>query len=83
MIHRHLTCHLMKIICQNFVKPSLMENISCFDFEDIPNLLPVGEVFVGVECQSLLDSQSEDNINLLSNTVIHITLLINVLIFDF
>lgn len=64
MIHKLFdqSLNLMKIICQNFVKPSLLD-ISCLNFGDISNLLPVEEVFVGAECQSLLDLQSADNIN--------------------
>ncbi|KAL4103916.1 hypothetical protein QTP88_019233 [Uroleucon formosanum] len=64
MIHKLFdqSLNLMKIICQNFVKPSFLD-ISCLNFGDISNLLPVEEVFVGAECQSLLNLQSADNIN--------------------
>eukprot|EP00102_Acyrthosiphon_pisum_P015002 XP_008185353.1 PREDICTED: uncharacterized protein LOC103310057 [Acyrthosiphon pisum] len=51
MIHKIFdqSLNLMKIICQNFVKPSLLDNISCLNIGDISNLLPVEEVFVGAE----------------------------------
>ncbi|CAI6359908.1 unnamed protein product [Macrosiphum euphorbiae] len=64
MIHKLFdqSLNLMKIICQNFVKPSLLDNISCLNFH-ISNLLPVEEVFLGAECQSLLNLQPIDNIN--------------------
>lgn len=65
MIHKmfDLSLSLMKTLCQNFIKPALLNNnISNLNFKDTNNLLTICELFVGAECQELLNSQSEENV---------------------
>lgn len=53
----------MKTLCQHFIKPSLLNNnISSLNLKNLNNLLPLSELFVGAECQELLNLQSEENV---------------------
>jgi len=46
------TKKLLKLLCQNFVKPSLLiVDLSKLVYSDPNNLLPESEVFLGVECE--------------------------------
>lgn len=58
-----LSLNLLKSICQNFIKPKFItENIFMIDFKNKENIIPLSEVFVGTECESLLLEQNEDQI---------------------
>jgi len=48
---------LLKIICQNFLRPSLVNDLIYeISFENYDNFLPIEEIFVGSECEKLLDT---------------------------
>jgi len=46
------TTKLLKLLCQNFIKPSLLrDDLSKLVYDDPNNLLPESEVFLGAECE--------------------------------
>lgn len=65
IIHKlfSLSLSLIKSITQNFIKPKLItDNIFKIDFNSKLNQLPILEVFVGTECQNVLNLQPENQI---------------------
>jgi len=58
-----LSLSLIKSISQNFIKPKLInDNIFRIDFNNKVNQLPILELFVGTECQNVLNLQPENKI---------------------
>lgn len=65
IIHKlfSLSLSLIKSISQNFIKPKLInDNIFRIDFNNKVNQLPILELFVGTECQNILNLQPENKI---------------------
>ena len=65
IIHKlfSLSLSLIKSISQNFIKPKLInDNIFRIDFNNKVNQLPILELFVGTECQNVLNLQPENKI---------------------
>lgn len=65
-LHGH-SMRLLKDICQNFVKPNLInENVHLILFSNKDNLLPIDEIFIGSECQQEFKLMSPKDLNLIS-----------------
>lgn len=63
LIHklRHQLIHLLKQVCVQFVKKSVMKenHVWEIDLEDVTNLVPLDALLVGTETRNLLQTRTQ------------------------
>jgi len=62
MIHRlkKMSIQLLQEICQNYMKPAALENITTVELDDPQHFLPIDKVFLGPDCEEYLQALPDE-----------------------